>query len=543
MFGNKTFTFGTPATTSASTTTGLFGSPATATSTASLQNTTFSFGNKPTTTSSSTPSLFGTTSFGGFGSQPTATTSTASPFSGFGATTTTTSTPSFTLGSLTTSAPTTGLSFGTTANTSSAPLAGSLFGTGTQPQQQQQQQQVGEVDRLTNALVYPQVFNDERDLVLAKWNQLQAFYGTGKIFYQNQAIDIKEDNPLTRFKTVGYSVKPQHKNEDGLVVCVLNKKEQDVKTNEKSISDSLIKVFAASPSFSLVVDSIRPLMNDKTEFIFYIIEKSPSGQTRRIPSYDVFNYLNKQDPSPSLTTLKTTTSIKTQLESIGIISVYPLVTFNEEQIKQYLDTPPVGLNPILWEQAKKNNPNSNKLLPIPIIGFNEMHNRFILQDKENQAQKTRLHLIGEDINRINDRNKLLMNKIEQLKSKNEEYEHRVLKLMINTEIRRKLGYGFQEDEKYLRSILESLQIELASPINKEIRKQKLNEYVEIIKLYEQQQQQQQHSFSDQTSQFYGSIDEMHKSLKEQHKAFKSLIEIINKDLHDIEIIKKDMSSA
>jgi nuclear pore complex protein Nup54 len=56
------------------------------------------------------------------------------------------------------------------------------------------------VDNLMNALVYAQIFNDERDLILAKWNQLQAFYGTGKVFYQNMVIDVQEDNRLTRFK-------------------------------------------------------------------------------------------------------------------------------------------------------------------------------------------------------------------------------------------------------------------------------------------------------------------------------------------------------
>jgi hypothetical protein len=55
-------------------------------------------------------------------------------------------------------------------------------------------------DNLMNSLVYAQIFNDERDLILAKWNQLQAFYGTGKIFYQNMVIDVQEDNRLTRFK-------------------------------------------------------------------------------------------------------------------------------------------------------------------------------------------------------------------------------------------------------------------------------------------------------------------------------------------------------
>jgi nuclear pore complex protein Nup54 len=51
-----------------------------------------------------------------------------------------------------------------------------------------------------NALINAQVFNDERDAIIAKWNQLQAFYGFGKIFYQNTSLDVSKDNHLTRFK-------------------------------------------------------------------------------------------------------------------------------------------------------------------------------------------------------------------------------------------------------------------------------------------------------------------------------------------------------
>jgi hypothetical protein len=53
-----------------------------------------------------------------------------------------------------------------------------------------------------NSLVSAQIFNDDRDLILAKWNQLQAFYGFGKIYYQNQTINITDDNHLTRFKVI-----------------------------------------------------------------------------------------------------------------------------------------------------------------------------------------------------------------------------------------------------------------------------------------------------------------------------------------------------
>jgi nuclear pore complex protein Nup54 len=50
------------------------------------------------------------------------------------------------------------------------------------------------------ALERPQVFNDERDNILSKWNQLQAFYGNGKIFFQNASLDINKENQFCKFR-------------------------------------------------------------------------------------------------------------------------------------------------------------------------------------------------------------------------------------------------------------------------------------------------------------------------------------------------------
>jgi nuclear pore complex protein Nup54 len=122
-----------------------------------------------------------------------------------------------------------------------------------------------------NALVNAQVFNDERDLILAKWNQLQAFYGIGKIFYQNISIDVTKDTRLTRFKTIGYSCKPLYKNEDGLVSLIINQKDTNVKTNQKNISDALFKIFNSDQSLIIKIDSIKQLSEDKTEV--YLIFK------------------------------------------------------------------------------------------------------------------------------------------------------------------------------------------------------------------------------------------------------------------------------
>jgi hypothetical protein len=78
---------------------------------------------------------------------------------------------------------------------------------------------------------------------------------------------------------------------------------------------------------------------------------------------------------------------------------------------------------------------------------------------------------------------------------------------------------------------------------KEIQRQKLNEFKEIIKTYESSARK---PYAKAGANFgtelmdVNSMNEVQKSLREQHKAFKSLIEIINQDLTDLNKIKKDL---
>lgn len=65
---------------------------------------------------------------------------------------------------------------------------------------------------LTAALSQPQIYGDERDGIIAKLNQLQACWGTGKGFYNQQgAVDFLPQNPFCRFKvsTCLYKFSPQ----------------------------------------------------------------------------------------------------------------------------------------------------------------------------------------------------------------------------------------------------------------------------------------------------------------------------------------------
>ena len=81
------------------------------------------------------------------------------------------------------------------------PRTTALSGTQPQPQQPVQDQSAEELSKIAQAVSLPQIFGDERDAVVAKWNQIQALWGTGKGYYnQNQFVEFKPVNPFCRFK-------------------------------------------------------------------------------------------------------------------------------------------------------------------------------------------------------------------------------------------------------------------------------------------------------------------------------------------------------
>jgi nuclear pore complex protein Nup54 len=55
------------------------------------------------------------------------------------------------------------------------------------------------------------VFGDDRDELLRRWNMLQASWGIGKAYYhaQMQPIPLSQDNTYCRFKAIGYSALPK----------------------------------------------------------------------------------------------------------------------------------------------------------------------------------------------------------------------------------------------------------------------------------------------------------------------------------------------
>lgn len=79
-----------------------------------------------------------------------------------------------------------------------------LLNLNTQQQQQQVQQQPNVIDPLTFT---PKLFNDEHDRILGEFNKLQAYWGFGKGYYayNKPATEFNQNQPLHKFKSIGFA--------------------------------------------------------------------------------------------------------------------------------------------------------------------------------------------------------------------------------------------------------------------------------------------------------------------------------------------------
>ncbi|KAM4634349.1 nucleoporin p54 isoform 3-T3 [Polymixia lowei] len=540
------FNFGGAATNPAASTSGFsfgsFGAKTTA-------STAFGFGTAATTTTAS--SGFGTLTAPGFGA--TTTTAAAAPGFGFGSTTTG-------FGGLGAGNSTAGGLFGNTQNKgfgfssglgTGAATGATGFGTGLgatglggfggfniQPTQQQQgglfgqqaqqqgQAQPTQLYQQVTALSAPTLLGDERDAILAKWNQLQAYWGTGKGYYSNSTppVDFTQENPFCRFKAVGYSCIPGSKDEDGLVALALNKKEADVRAQQQQLVESLHKILGSNQTLTVNVEGVKALPDDQTEVIVYVVERSPNGTSKRIPASTLFSFVEQ-------------INVKAQLSQLGVVMSVTRTELSQAQLKQLLQNAPAGVDPIIWEQAKVDNPDPEKLIPVPMVGFKELLRRLKIQEQMTKQHQTRVDIISSDISELQKNQATTVAKIAQYKRKLMELSHRVLQVLIKQEIQRKSGYAIQVDEEHLRVQLDTIQSELNAPTQ---FKGRLNELMSQIRM--------QNHFGAVRSEERYSVDtdllrEIKQHLKQQQEGLSHLISVIKDDLEDIKLIEHGLNDS
>ncbi|XP_042567481.1 nuclear pore complex protein Nup54-like, partial [Cyprinus carpio] len=325
-------------------------------------------------------------------------------------------------------------------------------------------------------------------------------------------------------QAVGYSCVPDVKDEDGLVALALNKMgdEADVRSQQQQLVETMHKVLGGNPTLS--VEGVRALPDDQTEMIIYLVERSPNGTSKRVPASTLYSYMEQLN-------------VKSALQQLGVIMAVSRTALTPAQLKQLLQNPPAGVDPIIWEQAKVDNPDPEKLIPVPMVGFKELLRRLKIQDQMTKQHQTRVDIISNDISELQRNQATTAAKITQYKRKLMDLSHRVLQVLIKQEVQRKSGYAIQLDEEHLRVQLETIQSELNAPTQ---FKGRLNELMSQIRM--------QNHFGAVHSEERYRVDadllrEIKQHLKHQQQGLCHLISVIKDDLDDIKTIEDGLHDS
>ncbi|KAH8416057.1 hypothetical protein KR222_007295 [Zaprionus bogoriensis] len=524
-FGSAPNAFGAATTTAAPTLGGGFGGFGTAAAAATSQ-----------------PSIFGTSSistappaFGGFGQLPGTSTAPASGFGGFGATTT--SAPAFGgFGATQTTTPFGGGAFGSAFGKPAAtatpatvtPGFGGFGGTNFMlGQPQQQPVPISSDEAFAQSILNVSIFGDERDNIVAKWNYLQAMWGTGKLFYSQSAapVDITQENYLCRFKAIGYSRMPGKDNKLGLVALNFDRELAVVKQQQQQIIQTLHSLMGSKPNLLVHIDVLKELENKKSQMVIYVEEKLQlahgPNDSKRILATELASYLGQAN-------------VKPQLNNLGISEALALTLPDEDQLKEYLENPPRSVDPRMWRQANLDNPDASQFIPVPMIGFGDLKWRVKCQEQETETHALYMKKVEGELQELRRRHATSTAKILEHKRKLAEMSHRILRIVVKQECTRKVGSTLTPEEEALRTKLQNMQAVVSAPTQ---FKGRLSELLSQIRM-------QRNQFASNGIAEYAidknAEEEMRTILTMQQRAMEVLKETVNMDLEALDIILKGL---
>nr|VZI27245.1 unnamed protein product [Spirometra erinaceieuropaei] len=255
-----------------------------------------------------------------------------------------------------------------------------------QQQQQQLQQQQSSVNAFYASLSQPLLFGDERDNIITRLNQLQAMLGTGTGYSALGAVVYTMENPFSRFRGIAYNVLPASTEADGLVCLEVNLPSSTVLSQKQGLQDHLFRLLGGRHNFQLIIEEIRPSARSETstEVVIKVVERQASGSIHTIPASDLANYLCGP-------------TVKQELQSqLCITQLTPELAPSASQINVYLETPPAGLDRLVWQQARADNPAPDRLIPVPVVGFADLKRRradqLLFVDQQRKSVKVGLRV-------------------------------------------------------------------------------------------------------------------------------------------------------
>eukprot|EP00053_Salpingoeca_punica_P014263 m.129580 g.129580 ORF g.129580 m.129580 type:complete len:641 (-) comp16409_c0_seq1:242-2164(-) len=431
-------------------------------------------------------------------------------------------------------------------------------------QQQQQQQLLLQQQQMQMGPPQYQVFKygDERDGIIMNFNQLQAQWGKGTFFYSMAAdpsawtnsAPISEKDPDHCFKAIAYNLLPTNDDSEGRVGLVLNVNKEELQRMEQQVAQHIQTIFQNHwPGHSVRVGGLAVLQEGKTELVFELVD----DRTQRPVSATVLADFLKRQYLNAAPTDQFAASVRSALERVGCVpsidaqrgiistpAFYPIVALSKETLRDYLQTPPEGINDALWEEGKRNNRDPSKLFPTALFGFSGLKRRVEMQEAEQLKQAVRLHGAGEksieqQIVQRSAKHMELRARIDELTNNHTRLAKRVMQMMHHAGLKDHLRSA---QELELRGKLESLQRELNDPGQ---FRGKLNELRARVAM--QDSSDQPRPLHAQVSALPKPADNVVKALSEhlmtQQEGLQHMIELVERDVKSLAVMEQAYRAA
>ena len=120
------------------------------------------------------------------------------------------------------------------------------------------------------------------------------------------------------------------------------------------------------PNLNVSVEGVSGLDTARTEVLLNVQERSATGAIHKVPAIELSSFLWNQQPPGMIQ------NARSQLSALGVVSCVPRVRPTSDQLREYMASPPAGIDARIWKQAQAENPDPDNFIPIPLIGFGDL---------------------------------------------------------------------------------------------------------------------------------------------------------------------------
>jgi nuclear pore complex protein Nup54 len=340
-------------------------------------------------------------------------------------------------------------------------------------------------------------------------------WGNGKAIYSAdgvnvQYIDIEPHGQLSsghKFKAIAYSEyrKSEDSGGDRVGFVVKMSDEAALRTSILTYEYNLKNLFGGQAVAKVETTKLLPGMK-----ALLVVSVTDPATNRKVQAHQLLGHLNSNQT-------------KSQLPAAfqnNFVQLVALSGLSRQEVEEYLSKPPPGLDDQIWLKAKKENPDSDRFIPVPLIGFAALNERFKLQEHEVNQQKLRVMMVNDELCTLERSVAATKAKLEEARKRNVPLKNKVLAAMIYLEVQRKRGFPIQTEEETLRAKLEQIQSELNAPTK---FKGCLNELMCRVRQFQGQRSISSYSLDEST------LNEIKRHLKQEQDGIGHLLAIVKHD--------------